>query len=67
MEFKCPICDKAIPSATSEPDGNKQMNARFFPFCSQRCRLVDLGAWLEGDYRIPAAGDNSRDNAFDDE
>jgi hypothetical protein len=31
------------------------MNARFFPFCSQRCRLVDLGAWLEGDYRIPTS------------
>jgi endogenous inhibitor of DNA gyrase (YacG/DUF329 family) len=54
MEFKCPICEKAIPSATSGPDGCKQMNARFFPFCSERCRLVDLGAWLDGDYRFPA-------------
>jgi endogenous inhibitor of DNA gyrase (YacG/DUF329 family) len=28
------------------------MNARYFPFCSRRCRLVDLGAWLDADYRI---------------
>lgn len=25
------------------------------PFCSERCRLVDLGAWAAGDYRIPEA------------
>jgi endogenous inhibitor of DNA gyrase (YacG/DUF329 family) len=23
------------------------------PFCSERCRLIDLGAWTEGRYRIP--------------
>ena len=26
-----------------------------FPFCSERCRYVDLGNWLEEKYRIPAA------------
>lgn len=26
--------------------------AAFAPFCSERCRLLDLGAWLEGDYKI---------------
>lgn len=25
----------------------------FYPFCSERCRLVDLGAWLNADYRVP--------------
>ncbi len=25
------------------------------PFCSERCRLIDLGQWLEGAYRIPAS------------
>lgn len=54
MDFKCPTCDKAIPSATLRPDGKKQLNARFFPFCSERCRLVDLGMWLDEGYRIPA-------------
>jgi len=32
---------------------------RSFPFCSDRCRLLDLGKWLGEDYRIPGprAGD----------
>jgi len=29
-----------------------------FPFCSRRCRLVDLGKWIDGEYRISEpAGD----------
>lgn len=27
---------------------------RFRPFCSERCRQLDLGAWAAGDYRVPA-------------
>ena len=30
------------------------MEAPWAPFCSQRCKDVDLGQWLRGDYRIPA-------------
>ena len=26
---------------------------RFRPFCSQRCADIDLGAWLNGNYRVP--------------
>jgi hypothetical protein len=26
----------------------------FRPFCSERCRLLDLGQWAEGSYAIPA-------------
>ena len=26
-----------------------------FPFCSERCRLVDLGRWIDGDYAIAAS------------
>jgi hypothetical protein len=29
----------------------------FRPFCSERCRLIDLGQWLEEDYRV--AGDRA--------
>ena len=29
------------------------MEAPWAPFCSQRCKDVDLGRWLKGDYRIP--------------
>ena len=38
---RCPVCGKAAASA-------------FRPFCSERCRQVDLGRWLSGDYAIPA-------------
>lgn len=39
--LKCPGCG-AIVSAKGE----------FFPFCSDRCRLIDLGKWASGGYRI---------------
>jgi uncharacterized protein len=25
----------------------------FYPFCSERCKLIDLGRWLDGKYQIP--------------
>ena len=37
---KCPNCAK--PAA-----------AGYRPFCSQRCADLDLGRWLNGEYRIP--------------
>jgi endogenous inhibitor of DNA gyrase (YacG/DUF329 family) len=37
----CPICKKPV-DATSED----------VPFCSDRCRLIDLGKWASGDYKI---------------
>ncbi|HEY4239286.1 MAG TPA: DNA gyrase inhibitor YacG [Kofleriaceae bacterium] len=42
---RCPICKK--------PAAPRAENARF-PFCSERCRLVDLGRWLGEEYRVPA-------------
>lgn len=42
-EFPCPQCGKAV-AWNSE--------ARFKPFCSERCRLIDLGAWLDERHRI---------------
>jgi hypothetical protein len=41
-ERKCPICGE--PAASTD--------APAFPFCSKRCRLVDLGNWLGGTYRF---------------
>jgi len=29
--------------------------SRFRPFCSERCRLIDLGAWVTESYRVPTA------------
>ncbi|MBC7174032.1 MAG: DNA gyrase inhibitor YacG [Polyangiaceae bacterium] len=40
----CPICAK---QAASRAENSA------FPFCSPRCRLVDLGKWLGEDYRLP--------------
>jgi endogenous inhibitor of DNA gyrase (YacG/DUF329 family) len=38
------------------------------PFCSERCKMVDLGRWLAGDYRIPGPpiGPDDRTDEFGD-
>lgn len=41
----CPQCGRPVEWG---PD------AVFRPFCSERCRAIDLGAWLAGAYRVPA-------------
>ena len=40
---KCPTCQRDLDWE----------NAPFRPFCSERCRLIDLGAWLSGQRAIP--------------
>jgi endogenous inhibitor of DNA gyrase (YacG/DUF329 family) len=42
---KCPICGKPATEASK-------------PFCSERCRDVDLNRWLSDSYRIPAKDDD---------
>jgi len=41
---KCPTCGQ--PVTWSEA-------SRFRPFCSERCKTIDLGAWANESYRIP--------------
>jgi uncharacterized protein len=41
----CPTCSKETPY-----EGNPHR-----PFCSERCRMADLGRWATGSYRIPVA------------
>ena len=43
MLVKCPTCRKMHEYDIKSP---------FRPFCSERCKLIDLGAWASGDYRI---------------
>jgi hypothetical protein len=50
----CPICGDPAPV-----HGNPNR-----PFCSARCRLVDLDRWLSGDYRIPAEAADPTDLAI---
>jgi endogenous inhibitor of DNA gyrase (YacG/DUF329 family) len=45
MKCTCPTCHKTVNITPSN-------QIKFFPFCSQRCKLIDLGAWLDGDYKI---------------
>ena len=42
---QCPTCGKIAVAPRAE-------NAAF-PFCSERCRLADLGRWLNEEFRIP--------------
>ena len=45
MGVKCPTCGREIEWSDRSP---------FRPFCSERCKLVDLGKWLGEEYRVPA-------------
>jgi endogenous inhibitor of DNA gyrase (YacG/DUF329 family) len=38
-----------------------------FPFCSDRCRLIDLGKWLEEAYRVPDPTPLSTDELAEDD
>ncbi|MGH9417258.1 MAG: DNA gyrase inhibitor YacG [Terriglobales bacterium] len=38
----CPICHRLVEEASRE-----------HPFCSRRCRTIDLGRWASGAYRVP--------------
>jgi len=41
---RCPICKREV-----------LRDAKTFPFCSDRCRTIDLGRWLGGEYRFSRA------------
>ncbi|MBI2181503.1 MAG: DNA gyrase inhibitor YacG [Deltaproteobacteria bacterium] len=44
MRVKCPTCKTEV----------QWENNPHRPFCSERCRLIDLGAWATERYKIPA-------------
>jgi endogenous inhibitor of DNA gyrase (YacG/DUF329 family) len=48
----CPTCGKPV-EWTSE--------SKWRPFCSQRCKLIDFGAWANETYRIPAVENDEED------
>ena len=45
-KVKCPTCGKEVVWSSEN---------RWRPFCSERCRLIDLGAWADESHRIPDA------------
>jgi len=47
LTVSCPTCGKGVTWSEKTP---------WRPFCSERCRLIDLGAWFAEDNRIPGPG-----------
>lgn len=44
IKVQCPNCKKDV---VWSPE------SQYRPFCSERCRLIDLGAWADGSYAVP--------------
>lgn len=44
-KISCPRCDKPSLFTAENP---------YRPFCSERCKLIDLGNWADGRYALPA-------------
>jgi endogenous inhibitor of DNA gyrase (YacG/DUF329 family) len=49
--LRCPICERQFDPAAS----------RAMPFCSDRCRQIDLGRWLREVYSVPVERDPDAD------
>ena len=52
----CPICKKKV--APGDPE---------FPFCSERCRIIDLGAWASEEYKISSPANPQTGRASEDD
>jgi endogenous inhibitor of DNA gyrase (YacG/DUF329 family) len=50
LRLRCPICKKDVPRTEVE-----------FPFCSERCRTIDLGRWASGAYVIASTPQDTSD------
>lgn len=59
LKLRCPICKKSVKTGDAE-----------FPFCSGRCRTIDLGKWASGAYVIASpvtdAEEQIRENTPED-
>lgn len=54
MKIRCPGCKKQIKSAAVA-------GSEYFPFCSKRCKLVDLNAWFDSEYVITRQNGENKD------
>ena len=50
----CPTCSAAVSWTTEN---------RWRPFCSERCKLIDLGQWASEKYRVPAVEQEPEDES----
>ena len=53
---KCPQCGTMVPW---------EMASKWRPFCSERCKTLDLGAWASEAYRVPVVQRDEDDDAPD--
>lgn len=57
MQVRCPVCKKMT---TWEENPWK-------PFCSERCKLIDLGKWAAEEYRVPAEDEKKEGEKSEEE
>jgi uncharacterized protein len=50
-QMRCPVCQREFKAAQSA----------VVPFCSERCRTIDLGRWLDEGYSLPVVPDPEAD------
>jgi endogenous inhibitor of DNA gyrase (YacG/DUF329 family) len=50
---ECPMCGGLVPRRGG-------LRPKSYPFCSDRCQLLDLGRWLDESYRIPDDASNGQ-------
>lgn len=51
-QIRCPVCGKLFDPRATEA----------MPFCSRRCRMIDLGRWLGEEYAIPLCKQDEEDD-----
>lgn len=60
MKVPCPVCHKLTEYSSANP---------WRPFCSERCKMIDLGEWANDGYRIegePGSADRMSPEELDD-
>ncbi|VVO11266.1 DNA gyrase inhibitor YacG [Pseudomonas fluorescens] len=57
LTVECPTCGAPVEWSATNPDR---------PFCSQRCKLIDLGAWASEEHKIPVSPD-AEDEMFSED
>jgi len=60
ISVRCPICGQVM-------QGQSEAEWPQFPFCSPRCRTIDLGRWLGEQYRIAPEGTDESPPASSEE
>lgn len=55
-QARCPTCDMLVDAHQNNPN---------MPFCSERCRLIDLGRWLNEEHTLPCEADDQDEELED--